>query len=173
MLRRLFCAALAVLALVTAAPGMTLYAAGDGDLQVIAIPDAQGSAVGAKAAIVMEAMTGRILFAQNIDDKLPVASTTKIMTALLTLEQPDLYQVFEVDGEAIKVEGSSMGLVEGDKATLRALATGMLLASGNDGAGAAAVRISGSTTAFGRHEPAGHGVGYGEHLLRDPLGPGR
>lgn len=117
-------------------------------IQVQAIPDTQSDRVGAKAAVVMEASTGRLLFSQAPDERLPVASTTKIMTALLTLEQPDLDVEFTVDPDAIRVEGSSMGLQEGDIVTLRALAVGMLLASGNDAAGAAAVRISGSIPSF-------------------------
>ena len=104
--------------------------------------------VGAAAAIVMEAESGEVLFAQEIHRQLPMASTTKIMTALLTLEQPNLHQEFTVDETAIRVEGSSMGLRQGDTVTLYALAVGMLLASGNDAAGAAAVRIFGSMKAF-------------------------
>lgn len=112
------------------------------------IPDTPGVSVNADAALVMEAMTGRVLFAQNAHRRLPIASTTKIMTALLTLEQQDIDAVFEVSAEAIRVEGSSMGLQEGDRASLRALAAGMLLASGNDAANAAAVRTAGSISAF-------------------------
>ena len=104
--------------------------------------------VGARGAVVMEAESGRLLFAQEAHKRLPMASTTKIMTALLTLEQPELDQEFIVDPEAIRVEGSSMGLAEGDTVTLRALAGGMLTASGNDAAGAAAVRIAGDAAAF-------------------------
>lgn len=118
------------------------------DIEVRAIPDTSSTMVGADAAVVMEAMTGRVLFEQDAGERLPIASTTKIMTALITLEQPDLDVEFEVDAAAIKVEGSSMGLVEGDRVTLRTLAAGMLLASGNDAANAAAVRISGSVPAF-------------------------
>ena len=104
--------------------------------------------IGAKAAIVMEPVTGRVLFAHNADERLPIASTTKIMTALIALEQPNIDAIFPVDERAIMVEGSSMGLQKGDKASLRALATGMLLASGNDAANATAVRIAGSIPAF-------------------------
>ena len=103
---------------------------------------------GAKACIVMEAETGRILGGHNMEDQLPMASTTKIMTALLTLEQPNLDEWFQVDSAAIRVEGSSMGLQEGDQVTLRALVYGMLLPSGNDAANAAAVRIGGDQAAF-------------------------
>lgn len=106
--------------------------------------------VGAKAAVVMEAQSGRLLFAQEAHRRLPMASTTKIMTALLTLEQPGLDEEFTVDPAAIRVEGSSMGLQEGDTVTLRALAGGMLAASGNDAANAAAVRIAGSTGEFAK-----------------------
>lgn len=102
----------------------------------------------AKAAVLMEATTGRILYAKNAEAKLPMASTTKIMSALLTLEQPNLDECFVVDSDAIKVEGSSMGLQEGDQVSLRALAYGMLLPSGNDAANAAAVKISGTKEKF-------------------------
>lgn len=102
----------------------------------------------AKGAALLDAGSGRLLFAQNAHTRLPMASTTKIMTALLTLEQEDLDTVFLVDSAAIHVEGSSMGLCEGDRVTLGALAVGMLLPSGNDAANAAAVRISGSQQAF-------------------------
>lgn len=117
-------------------------------IQVQVIPGAQSNVVNASAAIVMEAATGHILFEQDIDERLPMASTTKIMSALITLEQPDLDAMFTVDSQAIKTEGSSMGLQQGDVASLRALAVGMLLSSGNDAANAAAVRISGSVPAF-------------------------
>lgn len=104
--------------------------------------------VDAKAAVVMEAQTGQLLFSQNPHIPLPIASTTKIMTALLALEQENLDEEFIVDSKAILIEGSSMGLKPGDTVTLRALAGGMLMASGNDGAGAAAVRIGGNFEGF-------------------------
>lgn len=102
----------------------------------------------AKGAVVIEAGSGRVIMEHNSDEKLPNASTTKIMTALITLEQPELDKEFTVDENAIMVEGSSMGLQKGDKVTLRDLAWGMLLSSGNDAANAAAVRIDGSLEAF-------------------------
>lgn len=111
-------------------------------------PEADDVQVPAKSAVVMDADSGRILFEQNSEESLPMASTTKIMTALITLEQPDLDEKFVVDSEALRVEGSSMGLRDGDWATLHALAIGMLLSSGNDAANAAAVRISGNIADF-------------------------
>lgn len=104
--------------------------------------------VSAKAAIVIDADTGEILYGKSESEKLPMASTTKIMSTLLVLEQGDLDEEFVVDADAIKVEGSSMGLKEGYKVTLRKLCYGMMLPSGNDAANAAAVRVSGSVEKF-------------------------
>lgn len=104
--------------------------------------------VSAKAAVVISADTGEIIYSKNSGEKLPMASTTKIMSALLCLESGDLYEPFTVDSDAIRVEGSSMGLQEGDTVTKYALACGMLLPSGNDGANAAAVKIAGSLEGF-------------------------
>lgn len=72
------------------------------------------------AAVVIDAESGEVLFAQEPHRRLPMASTTKIMTAWLALEQPDLYQEFTVDANALHVEGSSMGLQAGDTVTLYA-----------------------------------------------------
>ena len=113
-----------------------------------AVSGAEEPAVTAKGAVLMEAGAGRILWSQNGEERLPMASTTKIMTALLTLEQPGLDEMFTVNAQAIRVEGTSMGLTEGSQATLRTLAAGMLLASGNDAANAAAVRVAGTQADF-------------------------
>ncbi len=104
--------------------------------------------VSAKACILIEAATGRILFEKNAWEKLPMASTTKIMTTLLTIESGDLDTEFMVNNQAIHVEGSSMGLQENDLVTKRALCYGMLLPSGNDAANASAVAVAGSIPAF-------------------------
>lgn len=104
--------------------------------------------ISAKAAILIDADSGRIVYEKNAYERLPMASTTKIMTTLLTLESGNLDEYFTVDSEAIKVEGSSMGLVEGDVVTKRTLCYGMMLPSGNDAANASAVRVGGSISAF-------------------------
>lgn len=104
--------------------------------------------ISARAAVLISADTGEIVYAKNCTEKLPMASTTKIMTTLLCLESGGLYDEFVVDSDAIKVEGSSMGLQEGDIVTKYALCCGMLLPSGNDAANAAAVRIAGSIERF-------------------------
>ena len=104
--------------------------------------------ISAKAAVLISADTGEIIYEHNSSKKLPMASTTKIMTTLLCLESGGLYEEFVVDSEAIRVEGSSMGLREGDIVTKYALCCGMLLPSGNDAANAAAVRIAGNIEDF-------------------------
>ena len=102
--------------------------------------------VSAASAILIEAETGRVLFSKNAEEQRAMASTTKIMTALLTLEQED--REVAITADMIAVEGSSMGLRDGDRLTLHGLAAGMLSVSGNDAANAAAMLIDGSLSAF-------------------------
>lgn len=91
-------------------------------------------AVSARSAIVLDAQTGQVLFEQNADEILPMASTTKIMTALVALESGDLDRVYTVKKEYTLVEGSSMYLQEGEQLTLRDTLCGLMLMSGNDAA---------------------------------------
>ena len=102
----------------------------------------------AKGSILVDADSGSVLYSKNADARLQMASTTKIMSAIITIESGDLDTPFTVDSEAIKVEGSSMGLLEGDIVTKRILCYGMLLPSGNDAANAASVAVAGDTKAF-------------------------
>lgn len=102
----------------------------------------------AQSAILIIPKTGTVLYEKNAYQQRAMASTTKIMTAVLTLEAGGLDEKFEVDEYAIQVEGTSMGLRKGDIVTRRALVYGMLLPSGNDAANAAAVSVSGSISAF-------------------------
>lgn len=104
--------------------------------------------ISAKSAVLISADTGETIYSLNAGEKLPMASTTKIMTTLLCLESGNLDEEFIVDSDAIKVEGSSMGLVEGDIVTKYALCCGMLLPSGNDAANATAVKLAGSLENF-------------------------
>ena len=102
----------------------------------------------AKASAVYDCLKEEFIYENNSHEPLAVASTTKIMTCLLTLEQENIDEEFTVSSEAIRTEGSSMGLLDGDKVTLRTLALGMMLPSGNDAANAAAVKIAGSKEKF-------------------------
>lgn len=117
--------------------------------EVLAFAKADNSiGISAKSAVLIDASTGKILFAKNESSKMPMASTTKIMTALLTLESGGLDKEFTVDSSAIMVEGSSMGLKKNDIVTKRILAYGMMLPSGNDAANAGAVAVAGSIDKF-------------------------
>lgn len=104
--------------------------------------------VSAQSAIVIEAQTGTVLFQKNANERRAMASTTKIMTAILTIEAGELDREFTVDSYAIMVEGTSMGLQEGDRVSRRDLLYGILLPSGNDAANAAAVSVGGSIGGF-------------------------
>ncbi len=115
---------------------------------MIPMPAKAEETISAEAYVLMEAATGTVISERCSEEKRPMASTTKIMSALLTLESGDLDTAFTVDAQAIRVEGSSMGLQENDIVTKRALCYGMLLPSGNDAANAAAVAVSGSVPAF-------------------------
>ena len=106
--------------------------------------------VDAKAAVLMEAKTGRVLYAQNAHEALPMASTTKIMTALLALEKGDLSQLVTAGPNAFGVPGTSIYLSQGEQLTLEELLYGLLLASGNDAAVAIAEHIGGTAEAFCR-----------------------
>ncbi len=102
----------------------------------------------AKAAAVINGDTGEIIFTQNADEKLPMASTTKIMTALLLCENADLSKEVTVTADMLRVEGSSMGLLAGDRVTYHDLLYGMMLASGNDAANVTAISLAGSVQKF-------------------------
>lgn len=108
-------------------------------------PELKLSAV---SAVLMNADTGTIIGNKNPNEQRAIASITKIMTALLTIEAGNLDKQFVVDSYAIKVEGTSMGLRADDIVTRRALLYGMMLPSGNDAANAAAVSVSGTAEKF-------------------------
>ncbi len=117
-------------------------------VSVLAFADAEPQ-VSARSAILINADDGQILFAKDENTKRPMASTTKIMTALLTLEAAAVNnKVVTITGVMVRVEGSSMGLQVGDQLCLKSLAAGMLVVSGNDAANSAAIAVSGSTKAF-------------------------
>lgn len=104
--------------------------------------------ISAKASIIIEAQSGKVIAGKNEYEKLPMASTTKIMTTLLLIESGGLDEKFKVDNGAIMVEGSSMGLCEDDIVTKRALCYGMMLPSGNDAANETAVLLGGTAEKF-------------------------
>ena len=105
--------------------------------------------VSAASAILYHPATGSVLFTKNADLRRPIASTTKIVTALTVLRsEPDLDRTVMVPCEACGIEGSSLYLKAGEMLSVRDLLYGLLLASANDAAAALAVTNAGSIDAF-------------------------
>jgi len=102
----------------------------------------------AASAVLLDAESGRVLYAQNETRKMKIASTTKIMTALLALERGKLSDCVTVKKYETLAEGTSMYLKEGERLTLETLLYGLLLCSGNDAALAVADFVGGSQAAF-------------------------
>ena len=102
----------------------------------------------AKAAVLINADTGEVLYSKNSDERLPMASTTKIMTALLLCEYGISEKEITVTKEMVSVEGTSMGLLAGDKVTVHDLLYGMMLSSGNDAANTSAFVVGGNIKNF-------------------------
>lgn len=110
---------------------------------------AEGSlSLSAKSAILINAETGDVYFSKNAEEKLPMASTTKIMTALVALESSNLTDTVEIDRRAVGIEGSSVYLTEGELLTMEDLLYSLLLASANDAAVAIAIEVGGNIEAF-------------------------
>jgi len=103
---------------------------------------------GARSAALISADTGEALYLKNADIPLPMASTTKIMTALTVIQSCDVEDIVTVPAEVCRTEGSSIYLVPGERITVRDLLYGLLLESGNDAAQALAIYCSGSVERF-------------------------
>ncbi|WP_099204305.1 D-alanyl-D-alanine carboxypeptidase family protein [Scatolibacter rhodanostii] len=99
--------------------------------------------VSAQAALLFEPTSGSVLFEQSADKQLPMASTTKIMTALLAVEYAEANQnpIVTITEEMVAVEGSSMGLRAGYQLSVLDIAGGMMMSSGNDAANSLALFI--------------------------------
>lgn len=104
--------------------------------------------ISAKSGIVIECSTGTVLYSKNSDEILPMASTTKIMTALIAAEIGDLEKEMTVSEKAANVDGSQIGLLAGQTLTLEDLLYMMMLKSANDAAEVIAENLCGSTEKF-------------------------
>ncbi|MBR0349806.1 MAG: D-alanyl-D-alanine carboxypeptidase [Clostridia bacterium] len=114
-------------------------------LRVSALND---RSLSAECAVVLNVQTGEVLFSKNADMRHSMASTTKIMTALLAVESGKLQSEIVVSDDMLKVEGTSMGLVDGDSVSLNELVYGMMLSSGNDTANVTAFFLGDSIENF-------------------------
>ncbi|MBE6959502.1 MAG: D-alanyl-D-alanine carboxypeptidase [Ruminococcaceae bacterium] len=104
--------------------------------------------VSAQKAIVMDAQTGRVYFEKDADSRSLIASTTKIMTALVVCRQCNVLDRVQIPKEAVGIEGSSMYLREGEVLTVQELLYGLMLHSGNDAAVALAIYCGGTVEGF-------------------------
>ena len=109
---------------------------------------AESLEITASSALLMDRDSGRILFEFNSREKRPMASTTKIMTAILALEMKEMQEVVKISSEAVSTEGSSIWLESGELKTVEELLYGLMLRSGNDAAVAIAEHIAGSVKDF-------------------------
>lgn len=114
----------------------------------LCLPNNLRASAGSRAEIAMELSTGTVLTSNNADAKLPMASTTKILTAIIVIEDCNLGNVITVPSAAVGVEGSSIYLKKDEQIDIRDLLYGLMLRSGNDCATALAIYHSGSVEKF-------------------------
>lgn len=104
--------------------------------------------VSAESAVLIDLESRAVLFEHNMSKRLGMASTTKIMTALIAAERSELSELVKIPSEAIGVEGSSIYLSHGEALTMEELLFALLLQSANDAATAIAIAVAGSVEAF-------------------------
>lgn len=107
-------------------------------------------ALSSETAIVMEASTNRVLFEKEINKEKLIASTTKIMTAILALESGKMDEVVKIDDTVLKSYGSGIYISVGEEMTLRDLVYGLMLRSGNDAAIMISTYLAGSEEEFAK-----------------------
>lgn len=115
------------------------------------IEEVQSLDIKAKAAVLIERSSGRVLYAKNENEILPVASTTKIMTALLAIECCSLDDVVTASSNASGTEGTSIYLGVGEHLSMLNMLYGLMLRSGNDAAIAIAEHVDGTVEQFAAH----------------------
>ncbi|WP_108672303.1 D-alanyl-D-alanine carboxypeptidase family protein [Peribacillus acanthi] len=109
---------------------------------------AESFGVSAKSAVLMEQLSGRVIYEKNAHEKRKIASITKIMTAILAIESGKMNETVKISDTAIGTEGSTLYLQYGEKMKLKDLVYGLMLRSGNDAAVAIAEYIGGSMEGF-------------------------
>lgn len=127
--------------------------------------------IGAKAVLVIETHSNEALYSQNVWETFPIASLTKLMTALIVKEKANLDEVVTVGPIIHKVGGSEMGLKEGEKISIHNLLKGLLITSGNDAAMVLGEAVAGSPEAFVElMNQRKHGLGLESTQFVDPAG---
>ena len=129
------------------------------------------NAISARQALVLDAVTGRVLFQKDADQQALIASTTKIMTALIVCERCNVLDRMRIPKEAVGIEGSSMYLQEGEVLTLQELLYGLMLSSGNDAAVALAIYCGGTVEGFAElMNDKAHSLGLQNTHFENPNG---
>lgn len=117
-------------------------------LALLVARPAAGPMIGAKSAILMDADTGKVLWAQDADTPRPPASTTKVMTSLLLLEHTSSEEEVVADGDTLNIEGASLHLRLGERLRADQMLWGIMLRSANDACIAVAKHVAGSVPKF-------------------------
>ena len=129
------------------------------------------NAVSAEKALVLDGVTGRVLYEKNADRQALIASTTKIMTALIVCEKCNVLDRMRIPKEAVGIEGSSMYLREGEILTIQELLYGLMLSSGNDAAVALAIYCGGTVEGFAElMNDKAHSLGLQNTHFENPNG---
>ena len=127
--------------------------------------------VSSLSAVVYEPQSGRVLYEKDGRTARPMASTTKLMTALLATELLDMESIVQVPSGAVPVEGTQLGLAVGESISVRDLLAGLLLSSGNDAANALALLMDDSLPAFAQRMNArAAALGMTDSLFVTPSG---
>lgn len=148
-------------------PSSHIHAEGSGQI----------NSISAHGVVLMDVHSGRVLYEKNADQKMRIASLTKIMTAIVAIENGDLEEMISTSDFAYGTEGSSIYLKKGEKLSLEDMLYGLMLRSGNDAAVAIAEHIGGSVEGFtflmnekaaylgmnGSHFMNPHGLDHKEH----------
>ena len=129
------------------------------------------NAISAQKALVLDGVTGRVLYEKNADQQSLIASTTKIMTALIVCERCNVLDRMRIPREAVGIEGSSMYLKEGEILTIQELLYGLMLSSGNDAAVALAIYCGGTVEGFAElMNDKAHALGLQNTHFENPNG---
>ncbi len=112
------------------------------------IEDIEDLEITSRIALIYDRASGRIIYEKNGNKQTPMASTTKIMTAIVVLENSNLKDVVTINSKTAGTGGSRLGLKKNDRITVNDLLYGLMLRSGNDAAVALAIHIGGSIEEF-------------------------
>ncbi len=120
----------------------------EGSVSLVSAQSNADISVSARSAVAIECESGEIYFEKNAHERMPMASTTKIMTALVAIERCDISREISISPSAVGIEGSSVYLYANERMTVEDLLYALLLSSANDAAAAIAIEVGGSIEGF-------------------------